>query len=264
MQLDEGAVGRSGQLAYPPGLRATLVLREDPAGRQMQRVLGARRLRRPAMLDRVEASPTVRCRESIEEQPRRARMLRRRARPEDAVLASDPVVVDAAVVGRPTGAGSTELGEHLLRVGADDPVAAEPLAEPCQHLEVAGYAGRWVEGASPQDHPALEVRQRPGLLCPLRHRQHHIGSGRRLAQHDVGDADEVERLDPRRDVTRVGRGHDGVGAEDEQRTDAVIGAKGVEHLVRGPPHPRDVVGVDTPHRRHVPTGGRIVDAAIAR
>ena len=79
-----------GELADPPGLGTGLVLRQHPAGGQVQRVVVAGRLGGTDVGDRDEPGPPVRVRERVGEQPRRARVVGGRTRPEHAVLGPDP------------------------------------------------------------------------------------------------------------------------------------------------------------------------------
>ena len=186
-----------------------------------------------------------------------------RARPEDAVLGADPVVGDAGVVGAATGGGPAELGEDLLRVGAERHRRADPLGQPGDHLEVGAHAGRRLDRALAQDHPALEVGHGAGLLGPLGHRQHHVGQRGGLAHHEVGDDQQVERRQPVGDVVRVGSGHHDVAAEDQQRPRAVRGAERVEQLVRRAPRSGQRLRVHAPHAGDVGARRRVVDHPVA-
>src|SRR5204862_7132792 len=90
VKLHKGA--RAGRTQQPdaPGLRARLVVREDPPGGEVVRVVRTDLLDRAAMLDRDEPGPAVGRGEAVREQPRRARPAGR-TRPEHPVLGLDPV-----------------------------------------------------------------------------------------------------------------------------------------------------------------------------
>ena len=103
MDLDERLGLRLDQLRHAPGLRARLVVQQQPAGGQVERILVIRLLGRRPMLDRVEAGTPVRGREAVLKQTRRAGMALLRARPEHAVLGLDPGPGDAGIVGDAAG-----------------------------------------------------------------------------------------------------------------------------------------------------------------
>jgi hypothetical protein len=65
------------------------------------------------------------------------------------------------------------------------------------------------------------------------------------------------------DVQRAWRGDERIGADEEQRADAVVLAHSVEQLVCGDAGSGNVLGRDAPDARHVRARRRIVDAAIA-
>ena len=141
VQLDERA--GVGQVADPPGLGAGLVLREHPAGGEVDRELVVGRLGRAAVVDGDEPGPAVGVRERSANSRGVPGVLGVRARPEHAVLGPDPVVGDArrSRRGRPDG-GPGQLGEDLLGVGGERHRRADPLGERGDHVEVRADAGR--------------------------------------------------------------------------------------------------------------------------
>ena len=124
------------------GLGAGLVLGQHPPGGE--HVAGTRRRAprpRGRCSTRHEPGPAVGGGEALGEQPRRARVRRRRrARPEDAVLVVDPVVGDAGVVGdarrRWPGAAPRRPSPGRPRTVA----APEPLGQ--RREDLAGRCGR--------------------------------------------------------------------------------------------------------------------------
>ena len=104
----------------------------------------------------------------------------------------------------------------------------------------------------------------PGLLGPLRHRQHDVGQRRGLRHHDVAHDQQVERLEPLGDVGGVGRADDDVGAEDQQRRRARRACR-ARRAARTPTARGRAAtsGVDAPHPGDVRAGGRVVDAPVA-
>ena len=159
------------------------------------------------------------------------------------------VVGDAGVVGRARrprrGAArrrprSGSVGNAHRRARAARP------ARRCTSRSVRTPVGRR-DAPAAQDHPALEVGHGAVLLGPLRDGQHDVGERRGLGQHDVGDDQQVERVEPRGDVAGVGRGDDEVGAEDQQRPRAAVGAR-ARRAARTPTAPgRAGTPAVTPH-----------------
>ncbi|ADG73323.1 hypothetical protein Cfla_0406 [Cellulomonas flavigena DSM 20109] len=89
------------------------------------------------------------------------------------------------------------------------------------------------------------------LLGPHRDGQHHVRPGRRLGEEQVGDDEEVERVEPVGDPARVGSGHADVRREQQQRPHPAGGAESAQHLGGGHPRPRQARRVDAPHSRDV-------------
>ena len=117
--------------------------------------------------------------------------------------------------------------------------------------------------ATTAQHAALEVGQGALLLGPLQHRQHDVGDGRRLRQHEVRHDEQVERSQPLGDDARVGGRDDGVGAVHEQHPRPALGAERGEQLEGAAAGTGQVGRVDAPHRRDVRPRCRVVDLAVA-
>src|SRR5207245_3265024 len=78
-----------------------------------------------------------------------------------------------------------------------------------------------------------------------------------------GDGEKVERTQPRLDPPRVGRGHDGVRANDQQRPHSVRLAQRREQLVGGAARAGDLLLLDLPDLCEMAPRRGIVDAPVA-
>ena len=169
----------------PPGLRAGLVVRPAAPGGEAVRVLVVGRFGGVAVVHDVEARPAVGGGEAVLEEARRASVIFRRARPEDAALVVDALVADARVVGRAARARATQLVEHRAGLAVEEGPAAQPVGDLGEDLEVAAHALGGLDGpASPQD-TALEVGHRALLLGPLGAGQDDVGELGGLAEEQV-------------------------------------------------------------------------------
>ncbi len=263
MHLDHRFRVRFPQRLDAPGLRTGLVVLHQPASREIHRVLRVQVLRDRAVLDGHETRPPIRCREGIQEHPRRSRMVWCRARPEDAVLGRDAPVADSGVVGRAARARAAQLLEHRLRLGIPLSRRVQQTGQRGDHLQIGPHPRRRSRRPPPEQDPALEVGHRAGLLGPLRDRKHHIGGRGRLGQEQVAYREEVQRAQPAPDPAGRRRGHRDVAAHHQQRPRAAGGPERVEQLERRASRPRDPGRVDAPSRRDMLAGGRVVDAAVA-
>ncbi len=179
---------------HPPGLVAALVLLHVAAGGQHVRVAAgpASRPGRGARPARNAARPSG-GREAVGEQPRRARVVLGRARPEDALLGLDPLVGDAGVVGDPAGAGPAQLVEDLARLGGEVLAAAEPVGQVGQHLQVGAHlraaAAAPVGGGSPgpRGWSSCPPPRPTGRSAGRRRRARRVSE-----QEDVGDDQQVQ------------------------------------------------------------------------
>ena len=178
-------------------------------------------------------------------------------------LGAQPVQGDPGVVGRPAGAGPAQLGEHRRRVGREELAAAQPVGQRVQDLQVGAHPGRRVERLAAQQDPTLDVGHRAVLLGPLGGGQHDVGPARGLGQEEVGDDQEVQRVEPLGDVPGVRGGHHRVGRGQQQHPHPAVGAEPVQQLVGRDPGAGQLVGVDAPHRGDVRPGGRVGQLAVA-
>ena len=264
VELGDGRARHRVQRRHAAGHRARLVLGEDAAGGQEERVVLVGRLGRQLVLDRMEARLAGRRREGVEEQPRRAGVLGRRARPEDAALGVDLGVGDPRVVGRRAPGGAGQLVEHVFRRAVGEVAAlAEALGQADQDADVRGDADRRRHGALAADDAAFEVGHRAVFLRPLRRREDDVGHAGRLGQEEVGDGEEVERREPRFHLVRRRRRDQRVEAHDEQGADAAVGAAALEQLVGRLARSGERVGRDAPHAGDGAARRRIADRAIA-
>ena len=182
------------------------------------RVLVVRLLGGRPVGDGDEPGPAVRGGEPVEEEPRGARGApgspgRARTRR----LLGEPLVGDARVVGGAARAGPAQLLEDLLRVGREALLHAEAGGESVQHLQVAADALRRGERAPAEQHPALQVGHRAGLLGPLGDRQDDVRE-RRRSRRGRRRATARKSSDRRRSSTCAarGRGHHRVRAHQQQ------------------------------------------------
>src|SRR4051812_19140720 len=86
------------QLRYAPRLRSGLVLRENAPRREIERVLLADLLGRSGVANGCEPRATAWRGKALGKEPRRARMILVRARPENAALVLDTLVRDPGVI----------------------------------------------------------------------------------------------------------------------------------------------------------------------
>ena len=107
------------------GLRAGEVLADDPAGGQVDRKLVVHGVAALAPDQLHEARFAIRVKEAAAfEETRRAGVVERRARPEDALLTVDAVVGDAVVVGDAAAGSEPQLFEDLAGLAEVEELAA--------------------------------------------------------------------------------------------------------------------------------------------
>ena len=253
------------EFADAPRLGPRLVLREHATGREVERIVAIGQFGGTDRRDDVEDGASVRGGKPIPEEARRAGMPVGRAGPVQLFAGVEARVADAAVVGAPTRARPPEFLEDGRWVPGREALAApEACGERRQHLEIGAHAGGWREHPAAPQHAPLEVRHRPVLLGPHRHRQHDVGDGRRLRQEEVTDDEQVERAQAARDAAGVGCGDDRVGADHEQPAWSVARAERVEQFEGRKSRLREIGGVDAPHGRDVGAGLQVAQRAIAR
>ena len=197
----------------------------------------------------TQPGPAVGVREAVGEQPRRARVVRRRgtARRRRARPGSGRSRCRRSRRGPPAEARPSSA-KTVLRVGRE----ARPGSRGARRARRAprGRCGRprgGVDRPLAQDHPALEVGHRAGLLGPLGHRQHDVGERGGLRHHEVGDHEQVEGGEPVGDVGGVRRRDHDVAAEHQQGARPAVGAERVEQLVRRAAPARAGCRASTPH-----------------
>src|SRR5581483_1978037 len=240
-------------------------LRYDPAGREEDRVLLVDGLRGRAVLDRVEARASVFVREAAAlEEPRRAGMIRVRARPEDPLLALDPLPADARVVGAAAGREATQLLEDRARPGEGEEVAdAEALGDVAHDAPVGPcLAGRLDRLPDPDDTP-LDGRRRALVLLVQRAGQHEVGVARGLGEEEVDRDEEVGSLERLAREALVGQRDERVEAEREEAAD-LAPVQHLHDLRRGRALPRDALLRDAPEPRDVRAVLGVLDVARAR
>ncbi len=140
---------------------------------------------------------------------------------------------------------------------------AESGGERRDDLQVGAYPRRRRPQPFPPQYPTLQIGHRPLLLRPLGGRQDDVGHGRRLAEHEVGDDEQVQGGQPRGDPTGPGGGDGDVAAEDEERPRPLRRAERVQHLVGAAARTGDGRRVDAPDPTDVLPGHRIGDLALA-
>src|SRR5207245_6845056 len=220
--------------------------------------------RRRAMPHGVKPRAPARRGEALSERTRRPGMVVGGAGPEDAALRVDLLVADTGIVGGPALAGAAQLLEDFARTGIAETVSVtEACGDVAQHFDVRPRS-RWRGlGAAAAHRPALELRHRSFFLGPLRRWQYDVRQRRRLGEEEVGDGEKVERTQPRFDPPRIGRGHDGVRANDQQRPHSVRLAQRRGQLVGGAARAGDLLLLDLPDLCEMAPRRGIVDAPVA-
>ncbi len=224
MHLGERFGCRVPQFVDVTRLSTGLVVREHAARRQVQWELRIGSVGRRAVGHAVESGAAARCGKAVREQPRCARVIGARARPEQAVFHLDALVGDASIVCRRASGRLAELVEDIAStVKREMRPLAESRRERAEDVDVSPHACRRIDGTAAQDDAAFEVGHCPVLFGPLRRRQDDIGQFRRLREKEISHHQKVERLETPLNLHGIWRRHHDVRTHDQQRTHAALG-----------------------------------------
>ena len=154
------------------------------------------------------------------EQPRRAGMIERGTRPEDAHLLVDLLVGDAVVIGDAAARGLAQFLEDLARfVEREVLAAAQAARQIADDLRIgARIAGR-IHGLLNMDHAPLHVAGDALLFFLQAAGQHDVGMRRGFRKEEIDDAEELQLLQRFAREIGVGQRDQRVEADREQPLD---------------------------------------------
>ena len=264
VHLARRARGRLHQELDAARLRAAQVVEHAAPAGEVDRVLRVGHLEARPVRRRVEVEEAVGVvAAAVLEQPRRAGVVLRRARPENPHLVLHALPGDAGVVGRPARAGAPQLVEDLLVVAEGEQV---PRAQAARQLQqdprVRARVARRVHRGPDAAHPPLRGGRRALLLLVQRAGQHHVGVARRLAHEEVDHAQEIHPPDGLAQVVRVGVAHHRVAADVDQAAH-LARVDRLEHLHRRLALVGELLVGDPPHAADVRAVLGVLDVAVA-
>ena len=141
-------------------------------------------------------------------QPRRARVIERRARPEDAHLLVDLLPGNPEIVGHTAFRGNAQLVEDLLRRAVHKLVGGtEPRGEVADDPPILPGARRRIDCLLMVDDAALDVGGGAFVLFHQGARQNHICMLCRFGKEEVAGGEELQLLERFANEGLIGQRH---------------------------------------------------------
>src|SRR5690348_6515798 len=182
------------QRADAARLRATEILADDAAGRQVDGVVLIDGITARTPRGRLEVSPAVAGVELLVfKKTGSAGMLRRRTRPEDSLLGVDFFVRDAEIIGHAALGGNAELFEDLSRRAEGKLVsAAEPVREVDNDFGIAAGLARWRDAGLPVNHATFGAAGEAFFFLVQTARENDVSMAGSFAHEEVNNAQEFK------------------------------------------------------------------------
>ena len=225
-----GPIGEGGQGAVAAAQGAGVILIEDAAGVEQERVFAVGPFALGAVGHWMQFGASAGSVEAVQKKGRRTGMVRVGTGPLDPLL-RDSVEADAGHEGRYLG----DLVEDLALICVDPHGTAHSVRQVPDDLPVlTGVTGRGDRSADPTD-PAVAVDEATPLLGKGRSRENHVGQGRGFGGEDILDDEEIQLLQSLAGVVEIGVGEHGIFPHDIHPPHPA-GVGGLNDLHRGQPH----------------------------